>query len=242
MSQTITIHFDETILIGGLPVRLNHVEISFAELIVGEPDQARTFRKKFKRPVDCTPADEQAVLELAKVWCRTVTRITVLNQARASAIFARLRDGYRFDACRSAIEEYGRDDWHRKKNAWLDITDFFRPEKLEIWIRKAEDRKDAAEKQRHANERIENANVQQTVNQVAEARRLKSEEEQLTAIWTAKSQQDQDALYEQAFDELEALHPGIRPRLKKSWKHWKVQQQILTILRRENTHGAHVGT
>lgn len=248
MPQTIiTLRVDETASIGGLPVRLHAIGMMnghpvCAELMIGVADQVRTFRKKFKRPVDCTTADEQAVIDLAVEWCRKVTRITVLNQDRASAIFARLRDGYRFDACRAAVEEYGRDEWHRKHNAWLDIADFFTPQKLEIWIRKAEDKKLVEEKRRHANTQIPNAAVQQALDQLVEAKRIKSEDENLTAIFDKKHESEKNALYDQAFKELESVHPGIRPRLKKSWNHYLVQQQILTILRREINHGAHPRT
>jgi hypothetical protein len=237
MSEIVTVYLNDIVELGGRRVKFVHTEGDFAEFEVQDDGEKRTFRTNYKPPAGTSQILILAVTYLAQVWCREVYRITVLNQGRASAIFARLRDGYTVTACEEAIKLYGGDDWHRKKKtAWLDIADFFTPEKLDHWILRVQDQRRAAEK-RDGLKPPADPQIRGMVNDVARARAYRNEEAELLERFGNLLTERQDELLSQAIQELIGINPKLAPRLQPNIKHALVRGQVLMILKRENTHG-----
>ena len=222
-------------VIGGMTVRLAAGADGPVRLVLsaGEPatGHAAPFRRRYRRPAGCTDEQEAAVLDLAAAWSRRVTRITVLNQARFAAVHARLADGYRMEACLEAIAAYGRDEWHRQNGAWLDLADFFKPRKLDVWIRKADGPREAA---RRRDERRPPADpaARRLVGGVAEARAIRSQESELVERFGSLAEDERRRLIGQAMDELTRVGRMWRGALRPTIECFPVRKQVCAILLR----------
>ena len=240
-----TIEVGETVTIGGMPVCLVSVSASGAVVCLGQDGDRATFRRRYKRPADATPADEEAVLEIAGIWSRRVQRLTVLNQARFSAINARLRDGYTFAEMTAAVEEYSRSEWNRSHSIWLDPARFFTPEHLEKWARKADERghaeRIAASASPARDPRVNSAAADMAARMDAERRAVRDREDALLGRFNGLAEGEQAALLSQAVAELDQLRPGSAARLKPSLAFHPVRQQLLVILDRDATEAGKAG-
>lgn len=220
--------------IGGCRVRLAAVTDGQVRLAVDAPGaptgRAGPFVRRYRRPAACGDATEMLVLQIALAYSERVRRITVLNQRRFSAIHARLVDGYTPEIMRAAVRAYAADPWHRQHRAWLDVADFFQPDKLDAWRQRVHDAELAAEKRRNARP-MPAGPAKDLVDDLAAQQRPQTEDEQLWARWKALATPEQRRIADQAVDELASL--GVdRRRLRPSASCQPVAQQILVILRR----------
>lgn len=226
----------ELIIRPGQTTRVGTVELSLLpgvtepiRLLMIQPDTGGNvpFRRKYRRPASCDGATEKAILILATEWYHKVQRFTVLNQARFTAIHARL-DEYEFDWLSKAIETYGKSEWNRKNKVWLDIVKFFRPEKLDHWLNNAREQQIVAEHRRNAAARV-NSRVHRLCGKLADGKAVQDERQELEDRFTALVDADRTRLLEQAMKELLTIRPTLRGVSPQSHQ---VHLQALTILKR----------
>lgn len=234
--SVVTIPPTGTVRIGPATVSLVDPDAGPVALLVshpfvrfGEPN----FRTSYRRPTTGDEATEQLVLALASVWSTHVTRITILNQARFSAIHARLVDGYDPAAMRQAVMEYGQSEWHQKKKAWVDIAAFFKPEKLDAWLRKATERQ-LERTNRQAAKPPPNHQARKLVQDVAASAEIRSQEKVLLDEFAGMPDAQRAGLLAQAVEEVVSLRPSLRSKAKPSLDSFSTRMQLIVILKRRN--------
>jgi hypothetical protein len=195
------------------------------------------FRRTYRLPAGLEPERERQALHLAALWSEKVTPLRVLNQQRFSAILARLCEDYDQAVLAEAVAAYGADDWHREKNAWLDLADFFRPKHLDRWIREAEARRLARQK-KELSRPAADRRVRSLVGDLARSKQALAQEESLLSAFAGWSEGRRLALLSQAVRDLSKINPRLSASLRATLHCPPVRRRVLDLLEGEENLAA----